>query len=58
MSQYGLDQKPPMQMYLPHSQFPTGFNTIVVKTEGEPAAMTSAVRREILALDKDQAVLT
>lgn len=56
VSQYGLDQKPPMQMYLPHSQFPTGFNTIVVKTAGDPAAMIGAVRSEILALDKDQAV--
>ena len=56
VSQYALDQKPPMQIYLPHSQFPTSFNTIVVKTESDPAAMTNAVRREILAVDKDQAV--
>lgn len=55
VSQYGLDLAPPMQIYLPHSQFPVGFNSIVVKTEGEPTAMTSAVRREILAIDKDQA---
>jgi putative ABC transport system permease protein len=56
VSQYGLDQKAPMQFYLPHSQFPTTLNTIVVKTENDPAAMTNAVRREILAVDKDQAV--
>lgn len=56
VSQYGLDQKPPMQIYLPHSQFPTSFITIVVKTESDPTAMTNAVRREILAVDKDQAV--
>ena len=54
--QYGLDQKAPMQFYVPHSQFPTSLNTIVVKTESNPAAMTNAVRREILAIDKDQAV--
>jgi putative ABC transport system permease protein len=56
VSQYGLDKKPPMQIYLPHSQYPTSFNTIVVKTDGDSAAMTNAVRREILAVDKDQAV--
>ena len=54
--QYGLDQKAPMQFYVPHSQFATSLNTIVVKTESNPAAMTNAVRREILAIDKDQAV--
>jgi putative ABC transport system permease protein len=56
VAQYGLDQKAPMQMYLPHAQFPTGFNSIVVKTQIDPTAMTSAIRREILAVDKDQAV--
>ncbi len=56
VAQYALDQKPPMQIYLPHAQFPTSFSSIVVKTEGDAAAMTSQVRREILAVDKDQAV--
>ena len=58
VAQYSLDKKPPMQIYLPHSQFPTTFNSIVLKTEGEPLAMTNAVRREILAVDKDQAVFS
>jgi putative ABC transport system permease protein len=56
VSQYALDKKPPMQMYLPHSQFPTSFNTIVVKTASDPTAMIGAIRREILAVDKEQAV--
>ncbi len=56
VAQYALDKKPPMQIYLPHAQFPTSFNSIVVKTEGDPTAMTNQVRREILAVDKDQAV--
>lgn len=56
VSQYALDKKPPMQIYVPHAQFPTGFSSIVVKTENEPTAMTAAVRREIQAVDKDQAV--
>jgi len=56
VAQYALDKKPPMQMYLPHAQFPTSFNSIVVKTEGDATAMTNQVRREILAVDQDQAV--
>jgi putative ABC transport system permease protein len=56
VSQYALDKKPPMQIYVPHEQFPTSFNTIVVRTATEPTAMINAVRREILAVDKDQAV--
>ncbi|HEV7797282.1 MAG TPA: ABC transporter permease, partial [Pyrinomonadaceae bacterium] len=56
VSQYALDKKAPMQIYLPHAQFPTSFNTIVVKTDNQSAAMTGAIRSEILAVDKDQAV--
>jgi putative ABC transport system permease protein len=56
VSQYALDKRPPMQMYLPHTQFPTSFNSIVVKTQSEANAMTVAIRRAIQAVDKDQAV--
>ena len=56
VSQYALDKKAPMQIYLPHTQFPTSFNSIVVKTESDPTALIGPIRREILALDKDQAV--
>lgn len=56
VSQYALDQKAPMQMYLPHSQFPTSFNTIVVKTDTDPLSMTTSVRGAIRAVDRDQAV--
>jgi putative ABC transport system permease protein len=56
VTQYALDKKPPMQMYLPHSQFPTTFVNFVIKTDNDPSAIFPAVRREILAIDKDQAV--
>jgi putative ABC transport system permease protein len=56
VAQYALDKQAPMQMYLPHEQFPTSFNSIVVKTETDPTGLIGAVRREILAVDKDQAV--
>jgi putative ABC transport system permease protein len=56
VSQYALDQKPPMQIYLPHEQFPTSFNSIVIKTANDPESVTAAVRNAILSVDKDQAV--
>ena len=56
VSQYSLDQKPPMQFYVPHEQFPTSFNTIVVKTTNKPEEMTAAVRGAILSVDSEQAV--
>jgi putative ABC transport system permease protein len=56
VSQYALDKTPPMQIYLPHNQFPTSINSIVVRTQNEPTAMIGAIRREIQAVDKDQAV--
>src|ERR1041385_6775348 len=37
-------------------QFPTSFNTIVVKTEDQPEQITAAVRGAILSVDSEQAV--
>jgi len=56
VSQYALDKKAPMQIYLPLAQFPNSFNTLVVKTDSPSAAMLAAVKKEILAIDQDQAV--
>jgi len=56
VSQYSLDQKAPMQIYLSHEQFPTSFNTIVVKTNGQPETVTAAVRNAILSVDSEQAI--
>jgi putative ABC transport system permease protein len=55
VSQYGLAEKPPMQIYLPHRQFATSFNSLVIKTEGPAENLAASVRNEILAVDKDQA---
>ncbi|MCA1627986.1 MAG: ABC transporter permease [Acidobacteria bacterium] len=55
VSQYGLDKKVPMQIYLPQSQYPTSFMTLVVRTSTEPTSLIAPVRNEILALDKEQA---
>jgi putative ABC transport system permease protein len=56
VKQYGLDTAGPMAMYETLTQFPTNAVTLIVHTRVEPSAMVAAVRHEILALDKDQAV--
>lgn len=56
VKQYGLDTAGTMAMYETIAQFPATAVTLVVRSATEPGAMVSAVRREILALDKDQAV--
>ncbi len=53
---WGLDDKPESFLYLPHAQVGGRFITLVARTDGDPAAMATAVRREVLALDKDQPV--
>jgi putative ABC transport system permease protein len=56
VKQYGLDTAAPMAMYETLTQFPTTAVTLVVRTATEPATIVAAIRREILALDPDQAV--
>ena len=54
---YGLDTPVEPAVYLPQAQAPGGSAmAIVVRTEGDPAALTAAVRREILRLDPEQPV--
>ena len=55
VKQYGLDTAGTMAMYETLAQFPTSAVTLVVRTGTEPSSMVAAIRREILALDKDQA---
>ena len=54
---YGLDAPIEPAVYVSHAQH-TGESTmaLVVRTEGDPAAMTSAVRREVLKLDPEQPI--
>jgi putative ABC transport system permease protein len=51
-----LDEPGEMQAYFPEAQFPASWMTLVVRTASNPAALTGAVREQIRALDKDQAV--
>ncbi|HVN03491.1 MAG TPA: ABC transporter permease [Bryobacteraceae bacterium] len=53
---YGLDAPIEPAIYVPHMQHPGGSMGVVVRTEGDPAAMASVVRREVLKLDPEQPV--
>ncbi len=55
----GLDKESRGQVYIPHRQYPVhGLNvnlySLVVRTAGNPGAMSEAVRRVILQVDPDQ----
>jgi predicted permease len=53
---YGLDAESRVQIYVPYLQVPRSSMSLVVSTDGDPASLAPALRREILALDKDQPV--
>lgn len=50
-----IDESPPA-VYFPHPELTYPFMTLVVRTDGEPAALAPAVQREIRALDSNQPV--
>ena len=56
VKQYGLDQKAPMQIYLPYDQFPTSVMTLVVRTSTDSSSMIATVRNEIRGIDRELAV--
>ena len=51
---YSLDSPIEPAIYVPHMQHPGESMGLAVRTEGDPAALSSAVRREILKLDPEQ----
>jgi putative ABC transport system permease protein len=53
---YGLDAPIEPAIYVPHMQHPAESMGLAVQTQGDPAALASAVRREILKLDPEQPV--
>ncbi len=56
VSQYGLDRKIPMQIYLPEAQYPTSVMTLVVRADSNPGNLVATIRNEILSIDRDQAI--
>jgi len=52
----GLDIATRPMVYWPHAELPYLSMTLLVRTQGEPAAMTGALEREVRALDQDQPI--
>jgi putative ABC transport system permease protein len=50
---FNQDPNPDPVVYLPYRALPSQFMTLVVRTAGEPALATSAIRDEVRALDPD-----
>jgi putative ABC transport system permease protein len=50
----GLEQDTQAQLYLPFPQLPWGEMNLVLRTEGPPQGVISAVRAKIAAVDPDQ----
>ena len=53
---YGLDQDTTLQTYEPYTQQPFSSMTLVVRTAGDPTNLTSAIRNQVLSIDKEQPV--
>jgi predicted permease len=53
VKQYTLDSDSRIAFYLPHTQYPTRAMNVVVRGNGDPAELASAVRRQIQTIDSD-----
>jgi putative ABC transport system permease protein len=51
---YGLDQKVPLEIYVPFEQAPIRDTVLLVNTESDPMALAGTVRRKIFEIDSDQ----
>ena len=54
--QYGLDRRPPDQVYLAAKQYPPLSSTILVRTAEAPMATSRRVRAAVHAIDPEQAI--
>lgn len=52
----GLNTQPRLEMYVSYRQLPVDSMTLVVRTSADPASLSSALRNEVWALDKDQPI--
>jgi putative ABC transport system permease protein len=49
----GLDREPIGALYRPYGQWPSGYMSLVARTEGDPAALVAAVKARVRSLDGD-----
>ncbi|MBI1763339.1 MAG: ABC transporter permease [Acidobacteria bacterium] len=52
----GLDAAMQPEIYWPYPQFPSNFNTLMVKAAGDPAGIVAAVKQQIWAVDAQQPI--
>jgi predicted permease len=53
VKQYGLDTDGRIVIYLPQTQFNSRSLYVTLRTQGQPSAVSAAVRRELQAIDPD-----
>ena len=53
VKQYTLDSDSRIALYLPQSQYPTRAMNVVLRSQGDPTALTAAVKQQIHELDSD-----
>lgn len=52
----GLDAATQPEIYWPYPQFPSPFNSLIVKTLGDPLQLVAAVKSQIWAVDREQPI--
>jgi putative ABC transport system permease protein len=50
---YGVDEKSRVELYLPWAQSPVGAFTLIARTDGDPASLSSALRAGVRAADPE-----
>jgi putative ABC transport system permease protein len=55
VNHFGLTQDPRPTMYFPHAQSPGRGMSVVVRTAGNPLALVSSIRNQVLSLDQNLA---
>jgi putative ABC transport system permease protein len=56
IKEFGLNDRERAEIYLSYLQFPSSLMFLVLRTEIPPASLATAVRHEVLAVDRDQPV--
>ncbi len=54
--QSGINSEPTSEVYIPFAQEPTHLLCFAIRTAGDPLSVANAVRREVWAVDKEQAM--
>lgn len=56
IAQYGLGLPRTPQIYMPYTQFPRRFESFVVRTQADPAALGPALQQAVFAADPEQPI--